>query len=202
MATHLAAFTFIASTLLMNEIGSMARLPDDFSGSVLSLLAEHRFALMLVLALATLNGLFHYLLRAPTAAGRAVMDQIDGLALYLRIAETPRLNVGEAPELDTDRFERLLPYAVALGLEKPWSEAFERAFARSHPGVSPTDAYRPAWRSGRAWTQRNLGSAIAGSMASTLGSFASASPPPKSSSGFGGGGGSGRGGGGGGGGGW
>ena len=42
------------------------------------------------------------------------------LRLYLQTAESDRLNLN-APEITAERFEALLPYAVALDVEKPWS---------------------------------------------------------------------------------
>ena len=99
-----------------------------------------------------MNGLFYYLLRAPTAAGRAVMDQIEGLELYIRTAESNRLNLAGAPDLNATQFERILPYAVALNAEKPWSEAFSTAFARANPGQDVATAYSPAWHGGSGWS--------------------------------------------------
>jgi hypothetical protein len=167
-------------------------------------LADHPFPFALVGTFATVNGLFLYLLRAPTDIGRKVMDQIDGLRLYLQTAEEARLNMN-APEITAERFEALLPYAVALEVEKPWAEAFQKALARAHPGEA-APAYSPAWSGGRAWSGNTIGSAVTSSVAAATGAFASAVPAPSSdSSGFssgGGGGGSGGGGGGGGGGGW
>lgn len=171
------------------------------SGSFLA----NAFPLALVSAFALLNAVFWYLLRAPTAAGRVVMDQLEGLELYLRTAESARMNLPGAPEITTTHFERLLPYAIALGVEKPWSQAFEAAFARAHPDVSLDDAYRPAWHANRGWSGRSFGQSMSTSIGAAQGAFASAMPAPSSSSsGFsgGGGGGSGGGGGGGGGGGW
>lgn len=69
-------------------------------------------------------GLFHFLMAAPTKAGRRLMDQIDGFALYLRTAEEDRLNILNPPERTPELFERLLPYAVALGLAHEWSAKF------------------------------------------------------------------------------
>ena len=150
-----------------------------------------------------MNGLFFYLLRAPTAAGRVAMDRIEGLEMYLRTAESARLNMAEAPDLTTEQFERLLPYAIALDAEKPWSEAFAAAFQRSHPGEEVATAYRPRWNGGHRFQGRNFGRSMASTVSAVQSSFASAMPAPKSSSsGFSGGGGSGGGGGGGGGGGW
>ncbi len=90
-----------------------------------------------------LNGLFFYLMRAPTELGRPVMDQLAGLKLYLETAEADRMNM-QAPEITAERFEALLPYAVALNVEKPWSDAFAAALRRAHPGRSRPDADLPA----------------------------------------------------------
>jgi len=178
-------------------------LPDDFGFSLLAVFLENGFPFALVGAFAAMNGLFFYLLRAPTAAGRKVMDDIEGLDLYIRTAETPRFNAAGAPDLDATQFERLLPYAVALDAEKPWSEAFAAAFARAHPGQDMATAYAPAWHGGRGWHGRDFSRSVSSAVSSAQSSFASAMPAPKSSSsGFSGGGGSGGGGGGGGGGGW
>ena len=109
-------------------------LPDDFGRNAFRSLWSNSFPFVLVGGFALLNGVFYYLLRAPTAAGRTVMDQIEGLELYIRTAETNRLNLAGAPDLTTEQFERLLPYAIALNAEEPWSEAFQSAFARANPG--------------------------------------------------------------------
>jgi len=202
-AVHLAVLVFMGATFLTQFAGPDGVLSESFSRNLLGGVLDNGFPLVLVAGFAALNGLFYYLLRAPTAAGRPVMDHIEGLELYLRTAESARMNMGGAPEITTERFERLLPYAIALEAEKPWSDAFEAAFTRAHPGQDVSASYRPAWRGSSGWSGRSFGRAIAGTVAAAQGSFASAMPAPKSSSsGFSGGGGSGGGGGGGGGGGW
>ena len=201
-AMQLAVLVFMGTMMATLFIGSGAPL-GEFRRTATEALLANGFPLVLVGGFALLNGLFYYLLRAPTAAGRPVMDRIEGLELYLRTAESARLNMAGAPEITAERFERLLPYAIALEAEKPWSEAFESAFARAHPGEDVRDAYRPAWRGGARWSGNSFGSSVTGAVAAAQASFSSATPAPSSSSsGFGGGGGSGGGGGGGGGGGW
>ena len=166
-------------------------------------IADYPFAFVLLPAFAVLNGLFFYLMRAPTALGRPIMDQLAGLRLYIETAEADRLNM-QAPEITAERFEALLPYAVALNLEKPWSDAFAAALRRAHPGDDAAAShYQPGWNGGGAWSGRDFGSAVAASVVSASTALASAVPVSSSSSGFSsGGGGSGGGGGGGGGGGW
>lgn len=202
---HVAAVVYIGG-IAASMFGAAALESDAFRRSLFDGIRANVFPLALVGGFALLNAVFGYLLRAPTAAGRTIMDRIEGLAMYLRTAESARMNLVGAPELTTEHFERLLPYAIALELEKPWSAAFEAAFARAHPGEELGDTYRPAWHGESGWSGRSFGSAVAASVSSAESAFSSATPPPSSSSsGFssgGGGGGSGGGGGGGGGGGW
>jgi uncharacterized membrane protein YgcG len=173
-------------------------------GDVLpTLVRDYPFPFALIGTFAAINGLFLYLLRAPTDIGRQIMDKLEGFSLYLQTAESARLNMS-APEITAERFEALLPYAVALDVEKPWAEAFEAALRRAHPGAAdPTSLYRPRWTSSSAWSGNTIGNAVSSSVAAATGAFTSAVPVSSSgSSGFSGGGGSGGGGGGGGGGGW
>lgn len=200
---NLVVLAFIGSGFVSLFGEAVRGLPTGFGRSVFDAIVDNGFPLVLVGGFAAMNGAFYYLLRAPTAAGRVVMDQIAGLEMYIRTAESNRLNLAGAPDLDATQFERLLPYAVALDAEKPWSEAFEAAFERS--AVDPAKAvYRPAWHGGHGWGGRPLASSIAATVSAAQSSFVSSIPAPKSSSsGFSGGGGSsGGGGGGGGGGGW
>ncbi len=149
---------------------------------------------------------FCILVGAPTPAGRALLDEIEGFKRYLSVAEQDDLarlrapaavgDAGPEPELDAARFEALLPYAVALGVEDAWTGRFTVAVGAA-AAAAATAAI--TWYHGG-----NLGSV--GNFTKSVGSalstqIASASSPPGSSSGGGGGGFSGGGGGGGGGGG-
>jgi uncharacterized membrane protein YgcG len=146
------------------------------------------------------NLVFFFLMGAPTPLGRKMMDGIAGLRQYLTLAEKDRMNMAGAPEMSPRHFETLLPYAVALGVEKPWSQTFDRwLLAAAAAGAA---AYQPVWYHGDSFSDRVGG--FAGSMAGTMTSSLP-DPPKSSSSGFSsgsGGGSSGGGGGGGGGGGW
>ena len=139
------------------------------------------------------------MLKAPTLAGRKLLDNVDGFRHYVDIAEKHELNYknpeGRTPEL----FERFLPYALALGIEQKWAEQFDDVIAAANQGG---ETYQPSWYHGSNWNAHNIGSftsAVGGSLSSAI---ASSSTAPGSSSGFSGGGSSGGGGGGGGGGGW
>jgi len=162
--------------------------------------SDDPFPFVLVTAFTAVNGLFLYLMRAPTALGRPIMDQLDGFKLYLETAEKDRLNMQGAPEITANRFEALLPYAVALDVEKPWADAFGAALRRAHPDDPDSMRhYQPGWSSGGGWSGGNFGSAVASTVGGMSSALASAVPVSSGSSGFGGGGGSGGGGGGGGG---
>lgn len=141
-----------------------------------------------------------WLLGAPTPVGAKVLTDIKGFKLYLETAETNRLNMRDAPEMSEELFERFLPYAAGLGVEKPWSEAWAAHLARVAPERERD--YQPQWYHGNSWSPGNIGAAAASSVAAVSAAMAASMPQPKSSSGSSGGGSSGGGGGGGGGGGW
>jgi len=144
------------------------------------------------------NVMFFFLMGAPTPIGAKLMDGIEGLRLYLTVAEKDRMNMAGAPEMSPQHFEKLLPYAVALGVEKPWSQAFDTWLAAAGLGA----AYTAAWYHGGGFN--SFGDRIGGFSSSMASTISSTLPQPtsSSSSGFSGGGFSGGGGGGGGGGGW
>jgi hypothetical protein len=152
---------------------------------------------------------FALLMRAPTPEGRKIMDQIEGLKLYIETAEKERMNINGAPPMTIERFERLLPYAIALGVEKPWSEHFEGELAR-HAVEGADQNYSPSWyrgpRGSAGRSASSMTTAVSAAAASMTAAMVAAQPVQASSSGFssggGGGGSSGGGGGGGGGGGW
>lgn len=144
--------------------------------------------------------LFAWLVEAPTPEGRKMLDQIEGLKLYLGVAERDELASLKGPDapptLDAGRYEQLLPYAVALGVEEAWTKKFTLAVGAA-AAVAATGAI--AWYRGGSFKDLgSLSSAVGSGLSSAI---ASASTPPGSSSGSGGGGSSGGGGGGGGGGG-
>jgi uncharacterized membrane protein YgcG len=149
------------------------------------------------------NAVFFFLMGAPTPLGRKMMDHIEGLRTYLTVAEKDRMNMAGAPTMSPQHFETLLPYAVALQVEKPWSEAFETWLATAAAGAVAA-SYAPGWYSGDSFG--NFGDRIGGFSSDMASTIESTIPTPKSSSsssGFSTGGGfSGGGGGGGGGGGW
>jgi uncharacterized membrane protein YgcG len=158
----------------------------------------------LIAAAIGLNVLFHHLLKAPTLAGRALMDRVEGFRMFLTAVDADRLQTVARPDKTPQLFERFLPYAFALGVEHAWAQQFSQVLAQAATAgaTGGGTSYSPSWYSGAA-----LGSFSATTFASSFGSsfssaISSSSAAPGSSSGSGGGGSSGGGGGGGGGGGW
>lgn len=153
-----------------------------------------------IFALIGLNGLFMYLMPAPTRRGQTVRTHLEGFRLYMEKAEKLQLNTVEVgseapPPMTVERYERFLPYAVALGVEKPWTKHFERLIPEE------AKSYEPAWSNVGARSFGSMGR-MTSSVMSSMSSGVSSSLPQSSGSGSGGGGFSGGGGGGGGGGGW
>ncbi len=146
--------------------------------------------------------LFIYFSSARTAKGVEAKEHTLGLKMYLQFAEADRIKMlqspnarygthGPGPAHTVELFEKLLPYAIILGVETDWAKQFE-------------DIYRtpPDWYSGQ-WTTFNilyLTSSLSDGIGGAVNS-AFSSPSSSGSSGFSGGG-AGGGGGGGGGGGW
>jgi uncharacterized membrane protein YgcG len=150
-----------------------------------------------------LNVLFHHLLKAPTLAGRALMDRVEGFKMFLTAVDADRLQTIARPDKTAQLFERFLPYAFALGVEHAWAQQFAQVLAQAaSAGGSGGTSYSPSWYSGAAlasFSATDFTSSFSSSFSSAI---SSSSAAPGSSSGSGGGGSSGGGGGGGGGGGW
>ena len=143
---------------------------------------------------------FGRLVRAPTEEGRKLMNEVEGLKLYLSVAERDELarmsGPDAAPALDEKRYEMLLPYAVALEVEDAWTTKFTAAVGVA---AAAEATRRIGWyHGGDVSDLGSLSRAVGSSLTSQI---ASSATPPGSSSGSGGGGSSGGGGGGGGGGG-
>lgn len=154
-----------------------------------------------VIGLVLLNGLFMYLMPAPTRKGQDVHTHLAGFRLYMEKAEKLQLNAVEVgseapPPMTVERYEAFLPFAIALGVEKPWSDHFERLI----PDAAKD--YDPSWTNMSARSFGSTGGMTRSMVAGMSSGVSSAMPQSSSSSGGGGGGFSGGGGGGGGGGGW
>lgn len=149
------------------------------------------FSLIFAIVGALIGAAIAYTIRL-TESGYDEWAKVEGLKLYLTVAEKDRINFHESPEKTPEHFSALLPYAIALGVEKDWAKQFE--------GIDigqQTDWYRSS--SSGAFNSAALASSLSSDFNSSI---SSSFTPTQSSSGFSGGGSSGGGGGGGGGGSW
>lgn len=137
--------------------------------------------------------------------GRELADYLDGLKMYIKIAEADRIKVLQSPQGVSRQsvnvndggavlrlYERVLPYAVLFGIEKEWTEVLGKYYEQQN--------IEPDWYSAPSAFNAIM---FASAMSSFSTSVAASSTYTSSSSGGSSGGGfSGGGGGGGGGGGW
>ncbi len=171
---------------------------EIFGLTMFAQVASVSMCFVLIIAV-IINWVFYELLKAPTLAGRKLLDKIEGFKQYIDIAERHELDFkhpkGRSPEL----FEEYLSYALALEVEQQWGESFADVLAQAQ---ASSGGYSPTWYHGTHWNNSNIGSFTSSLGSSFTSALASSSAAPGSSSGGGGGGSSGGGGGGGGGGGW
>jgi hypothetical protein len=159
----------VAIPVFGGEIVGLGALAWATSGTV---------ALLLIL-LVLISYTFHCLLKLSGRSGRSVRDQIEGFRMFLTEADKDRFKMLVALPKTPAVFEKFLPYALALNVEKAWSEKFALVLAQAaRPGAT---SYSPTWYSGHDWN-----SAAILTFATTLGSsfsraIASASARPGSS---------------------
>jgi uncharacterized membrane protein YgcG len=159
-------------------------------------------ALTAVLVLALIA--FGRWLPAYTGAGRKVRDELDGLRQYLGVAERSSLAHMQTPEMTPAEFARMLPYALALGVEKTWADRFAAVLGTAAVAAAVAHYYQSSANDADAASSLGGFTDSLGALGTTV---AAAATPPGSSSGSSdggsdGGGSSGGGGGGGGGDGW
>lgn len=137
--------------------------------------------------------IFYNFSPAKTIKGVEAKERLLGLKMYLQIAEKDRLEFHNAPAKTPEIFEKMLPYAIAMGVSDIWIKEFE-----------DLNDINTDWYEGPHHTSLSamaLGNAMNG-FYSSAGSSMYRAPSSGGGSGSGGGGSSGGGGGGGGGGSW
>ncbi len=147
---------------------------------------------------------FSSVMPAYTREGRKVQDHIEGLRQYLGVAERDDLARMKAPEVTPAEFARMLPYALALDVERTWADRFAVVLGAAAFAAAVSSYYDGDTSSFGSGSGDSLADSL-GALDSTV-SAATTAPGSESggsdSGGGGGGGSSGGGGGGGGGGGW
>ena len=87
---------------------------------------------------------FALIMPVKTKKGALMKEYILGLKRYISIAEKERIKFHNAPEKSPELFDKLLPFAMVLNVEKQWAKQFK-------------DLYKdqPSWYEGPAGTRFN-----------------------------------------------
>lgn len=73
----------------------------------------------------------------PTPSGAQIKSELKGFKMYLETSEKRRLNFSTPSEKMPELFEKLLPYAIALGVANKWGKKFTNALEQHN--------YNPSW---------------------------------------------------------
>lgn len=69
--------------------------------------------------------IFSFFMPARTEEGARLYAHLLGFAEYIKVAEKDRIAFHDAPSKSPERFQKLLPFAMVLGLEKEWTKIFD-----------------------------------------------------------------------------
>ena len=130
-------------------------------------------ALMLVA-----NVVFFKLMKRAMVARHGIMDSIEGFRMHLKTDLGDELRSMKAPKKTPERFERFLPYAVAMEVENDWADQFDDALLAA--SVDQGDGCQPTWYRGSAFTTAAIGNAVCGLSAGMGSALESASTSPNS----------------------
>lgn len=140
------------------------------------------FSLWFILPALFIAQLFFSALKSYTIKGCKIRNEILGFKMFLAATETERLKlIGTPPTRTPELYEKYLPYAIALGVEKAWSQQFASVFrSLEKTGV----AYYPIWYHGRSFGSFNA-TAFSGQISNSLQSAVKSSGGSKSGGGGG-----------------
>jgi len=132
-----AIVAFLGIIIFVNDLGLIA------GGS-----------LLLTGGMIALFGLF---MPRKTLKGVNAYEKILGLKEYMTVAEADRIKFHNAPAKRPEHFEKLLPYAMVLGVEQEWARQFEGIYRQP-----------PAWYEGSGSSLNNFSALY---LANSLGAF-------------------------------
>ena len=193
----------LAAKALLFSLFSLPFLAGEVFGIFMLAKFSSIFVAIFLFLSVLLHVLFHFLLKRPTLAGRRLLDQVEGFKMFLEAVDGDRLNRINPPEQTPQTFEKYLPYALALDVERAWAQKFSGflgAAGQAPDSGAGAPVYAPSFYSGSNWNSFSGSSFASGFTDSFSSAISSSASAPGSSDG--GSGGSGGGGGGGGGGGW
>lgn len=142
--------------------------------------------------------IYQFLIKRPSEEKLRKKSLIDGFKMYMGAAENQQLQFHNPPEMTPQSFEKLLPFAMVLGVDEIWGKKFDDLLKKM------SYEYQSNWYVGSSMNHFAMASVLNSSLTNSIQSSATqpSSSGSSSGSGSGGGGFSGGGGGGGGGGGW
>ncbi|MBQ8347128.1 MAG: DUF2207 domain-containing protein [Alphaproteobacteria bacterium] len=126
-----------------------------FSSFVFTFIMENRQAIDIIkfYAIGILAILIYaHLIIRPTRKGMQVIAHIDGIKMFLKAIDMPG-------EVNFDKMEKLLPYAVFLGLADEWEKKMNILTVSSH--------YSPSWYSGRRFRCHSFCSGFSSTLSSS-----------------------------------
>lgn len=94
-------------------------------GCVISGMYFGLLAIVAVIVSSLIIAGFGWFMSKRTRKGVLAKEAILGLKLYMTVAEAERIKFHNAPAKNPAQFEKLLPYAMVLGVEKEWANQFK-----------------------------------------------------------------------------
>ncbi|MCK5416783.1 DUF2207 domain-containing protein, partial [Candidatus Parcubacteria bacterium] len=85
---------------------------------------QNIYAVLSIIISVVIITLFGLAMPVKTKKGVLAREHILGLKKYLEVAEKDRINFHNAPEKNPKHFEKLLPIAMVLKVEKKWAKQF------------------------------------------------------------------------------
>lgn len=91
--------------------------------------------------------LFARIMQARTKIGKLTAESVEGFKWFLTVTEKDRLKQTQSPAVarsngtSVELFEKYLPYAIALGIEKDWNDQFDAIYSAPagwSPGNNPS----------------------------------------------------------------
>lgn len=142
--------------------------------------------------------IYQFLIKRPSEEKLRKKSLIEGFKMYMGAAENQQIKFHNPPEMTPQSFEKLLPFAMVLGVDDIWGKKFDDLLKKM------SYEYQSNWYVGSSMNHFAMASVLNSSLTQSIQSSATqpSSSGSSSGSGSGGGGFSGGGGGGGGGGGW
>lgn len=111
------------------------------------------------------HNVFSYLIRRPSEKLLQLQSDIEGLKMYIGLAEEKLIQYFNPPEVTPEVFEELLPYAIALKVDKVWGEKFESKLLKS---MEVNDSYVPLWYVGSMMRPASFSSSLQQSLSSSI----------------------------------